>query len=254
MGILDQMQGGQGVDVTNFSTKQNLTLAKVTSIDDPAGLNRVKCKPLMNDDDVKDSNWAYVCSFMSGNNTGAFFHPNQHDIVLLGYLDGNAHTPIVLGRLWVNQNKPPYKIQGVKNDVYSIKMKSGAEILIDETSGKEKISVTTKGGTTLLLDDGGKTIAMKDRNNTNALSMDLNKGEVTLKAGKKITMQAGTAAKLILDGTASKATLQGQTNVTIKGAQVKVDATGDCTIKANGKASLQSSAATIVKGSIVKIN
>lgn len=253
MGFTDDFVSKE-VIITSLSERTELTLAEVTNINDQEGFNRVRCKPLTLDDDDKEGNWAYVCSFMSGNNSGAFFHPNVGDIVLLGYLDGNAHTPVVIGRVWVNTSNPPYKINEGKNDIYSIKTKSGAELLIDETQGKEKISITTKTGTSVLLDDGNSTISIKDKGGSNALTMDLGKGETTLKASRKLTLQAGSAAKVVIDGMQGKIDINGPSNVSLSSARIKADATADCTISGKAKLSAESAGVTIVKGSIVKIN
>lgn len=253
MGLTDDFMGSE-VIITNLSEKNDLMFAEVTNIRDPENYNRVKCKPLTLDEDTQETNWAYVCSFMSGNNSGAFFHPNVGDIVLMGYLGGNAHTPIVIGRVWVDKSKPPYTLKDGKNDVYSIKTKSGAELLIDETSGSEKISITTKAGTTMKLDDGQKSVDIKDKTGKNALTMNLSRGEITLKAASKLTLQAGAAATIVLDGTKSEISADGKMAVSLNATRIKVDAAAECSINGGGALTAKSSGVTMVKGSIVKIN
>ena len=91
-------------------------------------------------------------------------------------------------------------------------------MLIDETKDKEKISVTTPGGAQMLLDDGGKTIQLKDKENKNSITIDLQAGKLTIKAEKGITLETGSC-KLVLDGQGGKGSLESQAELNIKSAQ-----------------------------------
>lgn len=250
MEILQQNQSS----MTALAPRPGLTLAEVTNIKDPENLNRVRCKPITKDEDVKETDWAYVCSFMSGNGAGGVFFPCVGDIVVLGYLEGDAHGPVVLGCVWNAKSKPPYSYQDGKNEIRSIKTPAGTEILLDDTSGKEKITITTKAGSVLSLDDGGKTISLQDKGKKNYLELGLEKGEATLHTAGKITLEAGSGAKLILDGQGGNVKIESNTKIQVKSAQVAQEASGQFGIKANGQMTVESSGITNVKGSMVKIN
>lgn len=241
-------------NVTDMTRMPGLDIAEVTNIKDPEKRNRVRCKVIAQNKDPGESNWALVSTFMSGKNMGATFLPNVGDIVLLGYIGGDAHMPVVLGGLWTKESAMPYPYdKDGKNPIRSIKTPRGAEILIDETEKKEKISITTPAGATVVLDDGNQKIEIKDKDGKNSLTMDLKGGKTTLKAEKGITLQSGSC-KLVLDGQGNKASLESQSELNLKSAQIKGNASGTMEMKSNGQLTLKSSGMTQVKGSMVKIN
>ena len=254
MGIIEELMQQNRASMTEIAPKRGIVLAKVTNIQDPDKKNRVRCQEITTDTDIAETNWAWVMSFMAGKDSGAVFYPNVGDLVLLAYLDGDAHNPVVLGSVWSDENTAPYSYDGEKNDIRSIKTPAGSEILIDDTSGKEKISITTKAGSTVVLDDGEKSIALKDKNGDNALTLNLQTGEITLKAKSKLTLQAGSTASITLDGNSGAVTVNGQSKLELKSTQINAEAQAQCALKANGQMSVESSGITQVKGSMVKIN
>ena len=254
MGVIEELMLHNRASMTEIAPKRGIVLAKVTNIQDPDGKNRVRCQEITTDTDVAETNWAWVMSFMAGKDSGAVFYPNVGDLVLLAYLDGDAHNPVVLGSVWSDENTAPYSYDGEKNDIRSIKTPAGSEILIDDTSGKEKISITTAAGSTVVLDDGEKSIAVKDKDGENALTLNLTSGELTLKAKSKITLQAGSNATITLDGSSGAVTINGQSKLELKSTQINAEAQAQCALKANGQMSVESSGVTQVKGSMVKIN
>lgn len=239
--------------------KSGVILAQVTNITDPDNLNRVKCKPVTVDKDVAETDWCYCASPMAGNGYGQFFFPNPGDLVLLSYMGGDIHHPIVLGGYWANDKKPPYPIQDGKNEVRSIKTPAGIEIKLEDTQKKEKITLVTPAGTTILLDDEQKSVVIRDKQAENQLLISWEKGEITLSAKTKLTLSAGDTSLVLESGgniqaKASKAVslsanevgLQSTGSLKAEGAQVD--------IKASGMLNAQASGNTVIKGAIVQIN
>ena len=226
--------GRPGGESAGNGRRYGVDMAKVTNIDDPEKLNRVKCKRITSDPDVGETDWMYVCSPLAGTNYGLYMMPKVGDLVLLSYLGGDVHRPFVIGSLWTKDVAAPYKIEGGKNETFSFRLPSGTEVVFSEASGK-KILVTDKDG-------------------KNALTMDLGSGAVTVQADKKLTLSAGTNASITLDGASGKITVSGKTGVDIQTAQLKAEASGTCQIKANGQMSVESSGMTQIKGSMLKLN
>ena len=79
-------------------------------------------------------------------------------------------------------------------------------------------------------------------------------GEITIQAEKKITLKAGSNAAVVLDGTGGMISAEGKTKLELKGAQIGMEASGQCEIKASGQLTLQASGLANLKGSMVKIN
>ncbi len=254
MGIADQFQealdaSGQGYE--RQMARPGLTLAKVTNVTDPDKLNRVKCLPIENEN-KEETDWCYVMAPLGGKQCGQFFFPNVNDLVVLAYLGGDPHRPMVIGAFWNTEVKPPYVIEGGKVQEFSIKTPGGTELLFHDEKKKEKVTLTLPSGTTLIVDDEKQAVSLKDKAGGNALTMDLKGGNVALKAKTKLTLSAGqTTITLESSGNitqkaAGNITQKANAKVAIQGAQAEVKATAALTLQATGPATL--------KGAIVNIN
>ena len=261
MGIADQFQeaisaSGQGYD--RQMARAGLTLAKVTNVTDPDKLNRVKCLPIENEN-KEETDWCYVMAPLGGKQCGQFFFPNVNDLVVLAYLGGDPHRPMVIGAFWNNEVKPPYVIQGGKVQEFSIKTPGGIELLLHDEAKKERATLTLPSGATLILDDEKQTVSLKDKKGENALTMDLKGGAVELKAKTKLTLSAGKTT--ITLESSGNITQKASAKVSVQGANIEGKASAklalqgaQAEVKANVALTLQDTGPTTVKGAIVNIN
>lgn len=238
--------------------RPGLTLAVVTNVTDEEKLNRVKCLPIENEN-AEETDWCYVMTPMGGKECGQFFFPNVDDLVVLAYLGGDPHRPMVLGGFWNTEVKPPYPIQDGKVQNYSIKTPTGTELLLYDEKDKQKVTLTLPSGTVLSIDDEKKAIDLKDKGGDNALSMDLKGGNISLKAKSKISLEVGgnkveidSSGNITLKGS-NKVSAQG-TNVELKGSAKVAIQGAQAEVKADATLNLQASGPTTVKGAIVNIN
>ena len=235
-----------------------LTLAKVTNIKDEQNLNRVKCLPI-GWDDTDETDWCYVMAPMGGKDCGAFFFPQVNDLVVLAFLDGDPHRPIVLGAYWNTETNPPLTVQDGKAEEYMLRTPKKIEMKLTDTDKKQKVTLTMPSGTVLNIDDENSKVELKDKNGDNSLTMDLKGGEITLKAKTKVTIKAGDTSIVLESGGAitqkgsGKISIQGanieakaNSKVALQGATAEVKATSSLALSASGQASL--------KGAMVKIN
>lgn len=238
--------------------RSGLTLAVVTNINDEEKLNRVKCLPIENEN-LEETDWCYVMTPFGGKSCGQFFFPNVDDLVVLAYLGGSPHRPIVIGSLWNATVPPPYPIQDGKILNYSIKTPTGTELLFYDEEGKQKATLTLPSGTVLSIDDENQAVALKDKGGDNAISMDLKGGNLSLKAKTNLSLDVGGnkveidssgnitvkgSNKVAVEGTNIE--MKGSAKVAIQGAQTEVKADATMTLQASGPATL--------KGAIVNIN
>ena len=239
--------------------KAGVVLAEVTNIKDPDNLNRVKCKPVSADKDVAETDWCFCAAPMAGNGYGQFFFPNPGDLVLLGYMGGDVHYPIVLGGYWANDKKPPYQIQDGKNEVRSVKTPAGIEIKLEDTEKKEKITITTPSGTMIQVDDEQKSVSIRDKGAENQLLISWEKGEITLAAKTKLTLSAGDTSLVLessgnIQAKAAKAVECSANDISMK-ANASLQAEGaQVDLKSNGILKAQASGNAVIKGAIVQIN
>ncbi len=255
---LDAMLGLTGGVTGREMFRSGLTLAKVTNINDEEKLNRVKCLPI-GGKEAEETDWCYVMTPMGGNNCGIFFFPQVGDLVVLAYLDDDPHRPLVLGGFWNEDVKPPYTVDKGKLEDYILRTPKKIELLLHDVEEKQKATLTMPSGTVLELDDGNQKVHVQDKNGNNALTMDLNGGIITLKAGKKIEIQAGSAT-LTLENSGS-ITLKGSEKISLEGTSIQAKASAklalegaNSELKGSASLDLNASGPAVLKGAIVKIN
>jgi uncharacterized protein involved in type VI secretion and phage assembly len=130
----------------------------VSNVADPDGLGRVKVRyPWLKDD--SESPWARVVSFMAGAGRGAVFRPDVDDEVLVVFDHGDMRFPYVLGAVWNGKDAMPRE-RGSDQDnaIRMIKSRSGHQILLDDTAGAEKVTVTDKSGNSIEMSSTGVVV------------------------------------------------------------------------------------------------
>ena len=146
--------------------------AIVTDVNDPEEEGRVKLRyPWFDDDTVSD--WARVVQLYAGNGYGTFFIPEVH---------GDMRMPLVLGGVYNGSDKPSTK-RDDSTDEKLIRTKGGAQILIVDTEGEQRIEITDQNGNFVKMDAQEDSITIEA------------KGDFTLKA-KKVTIEASDAVKV----------------------------------------------------------
>jgi phage protein D/phage baseplate assembly protein gpV len=157
-------------------TQEKMTgvvVAKVVNNIDYKGLGRVQLTiPTMSDNDI--SAWARIATPMAGSGSGLYFLPDIGDEVLVAFDQGDAAKPIVLGGLWNGPAAPPARNTGL-NEKKVIKLKTGMQIVFDETQG-------------LSLDNGMGS----------SIQMDLH-GDITIQAAGNVNIKSGAAGKVNLN-------------------------------------------------------
>jgi len=185
---------------------QDLHLAKVTSVNDPDGLNRVEIRLLSHSGPTRQEGtlWARVAVPCAGSSKGAFLIPDVGDEVVVSFINGDSRYPVVLGSLWNGSDPAPETLGGSGNavDRWTLVGKAGTRIAIEEESpSTATIKFTTPGGTSgELTDAGGGKIEFQ----TAGTTVTINTQGVTVNTPLEVKVQA--------------------TMVTISAAQVKVDA------------------------------
>ena len=194
-------------------TMLGVAVGLVTNNQDPDGQGRVKVKyPWLGTED--ESFWARMVVPMAGHGRGTWFLPEVDDEVLLAFDHGSIDHPYVLGALWNGKDQPPESNSDGKNNVRTIKSRSGHIIRLDDTEGAEKIEVVDKTGQNLItIDSAGKSITLEADGDIRLTA----KGKVKLSGnGIEIESQAGGSFKADLDLNAN-----GQVNV--KGSLVNLN-------------------------------
>lgn len=117
---------------------------------------------------------ARVATLMAGDGRGAFFMPEVGDEVVVGFELGNLDRPVILGALWSDQDKPPQQADTSQtNHVRTIVSRAGHEVTFDD-SPDGKITIKTKGGMEITLNEVPPKIVIKTTGNiaTSQLELD----------------------------------------------------------------------------------
>ena len=204
--------------------------------------------------------WVRLMSPYTGKDYGTYLVPEIGEIVLVGFIGGSLKRPFLLGSLypsgaaWVNENFDK------KNLKKSIKTKGQTQILIVEEEGKQSITVTTKKGSCIVIEDEKETCKISDKGGKNQILLDYKNGAVSVDAEKKIMLKAGTV-QLTLDGNGKSITAKAD-KVDINGTQgVKINTSNKLEMKGtqaalegSAKLEVKSGGQTVVKGAMVQIN
>jgi uncharacterized protein involved in type VI secretion and phage assembly len=224
------------------STVSGVMVATVTNNQDPEGLNRVKLKfPLR--ENAHETDWAPITSLMSGSSMGTLFVPEVGDEVLVAFLLGNLNQPFVIGSLWNKTKKPPAKDE--KNNLRKIYSRAGHELIFDDTDSKGKVTLQTKKGIKLEIDDANEKITLGTKSDAQSVVLaGSSTGTITIKSGSN-TISIDNKGDIKIESTKE---------ISVKSTQVNIEATAALKIKAGAKLDLMSDGIVTIKGAMVKIN
>ncbi len=166
--------------------------ALVTDVVDPEGQGRVKVRLPWSPDSQGSAYeaWARLATMMAGNNRGSWFVPDVEDEVLLSFEAGDPRRPYVIGALWNGQDAPPETMDGAgDNNVKTLRSRNGVRITLDDTDGRETLTLETPGGQTLVLQDGPGSVEISDSNGN---TIKLEASGITVTAAAKVTINAST--------------------------------------------------------------
>jgi len=239
---------GQDLDHENNSSKiYGVVTAVVTNNKDEEGMARVKVTfPWLAEND--ESHWARVATMMAGNDRGIYFLPEVGDEVLVAFEHGDIHYPYIIGSLWNGKDKVHETNKDGKNNLRVIKSRSGHKIILDDTEGKEKITIIDKTEKrSIVIDSKKKTIDIRNED-----------GKINIFAGDDINIET----KKNLNIKTTKDTKVEAMNVEVKAnsnIKFKASASGNfeagAAIKVKGSmATVEASGVTTVKGSFIKLN
>lgn len=167
--------------------------ALVSDIKDPDGQGRVKVTLPWSPDmgSERYEVWARLATLMGGNNRGSWFVPDVDVEVLVVFEGGDPRRPYVIGSLWNGKDAPPQSMDGAGNNYQKvIRSRNGVKITLDDTDGRESLTIETPQGQQVVLGDGPNSITISDSNG-NSLKMEAS--GITVTSSAKVTISASTA-------------------------------------------------------------
>ena len=211
---------------------QNLVVGLVTNNNDPDDMGRVKVKfPALPSGSAGDleSTWARVAVLGAGNARGTFMTPQVNEEVLVGFENGDARRPLVIGSLYNGRDKPGTDLLQSKDGSFAV-------------ASDKKVFMTSKEDMVFKSQKAMTIEVQNDQKSTVKGSVDQQiSGGVKHKASTSYEIEAGSSVK-------------------IKGATMTVEASGSLTVESKGSLSLkgmtvdvQANTALNLKGAIINI-
>lgn len=219
--------------------------------EDPENLGRVKLEfPWRDADD--ESDWARIATGMTGDGYGTYYLPEVEDEVLVGFENGDIHSPIVIGSLWSGNRKPPEDNADGNNDVRTVETRSGHSIEFDDNDREGAVRIETAAGHRVVLDDasGSESVTIEDKSG-NSIEMDSNAGEIGIEANAEISLSAPTI-ELSADG---EITIDSSGTLEASGdAQTSVSSKGQLNVESNGIMGIDANGPLQIQGAIIQLN
>lgn len=243
MAIFDIFEEVSEKSVTKTETGDNrifgVVVGEVVKNYDDKFVGRVCVNLHTRDAEANELKWARIAMPSGGEKWGHYFLPEIGDQVLVAFEEGILERPYVIGCIQKSSNEFLTKSKHKKNQHKRIVTRHGSTIEFEDMSEgdddgdgtKDKIRIyTPEEAHSITLDNDKKLIELKDSEGNAQVQMKTEKGEILIKAAKKITINAGDTIKLIMNGENGKITLECQ--------NLAIDASGKITQTATGKMSL----------------
>lgn len=256
MSIGESVHGGAG---GGENMPASIALGIVKDNWDAMHPGMVKVNILIEGGKESESDWMPVASPYAANKCGAYMLPEVGSMVVIGYINDNSVSPVVIGSIWNNSGKGksalPADTAGEKNYTKVFCTEKKQMIKFDESPDSQSIEIISGKKLKLVLDDKNEKIQLTDGDDNIEFDKKNGKIAVTGKTEIDISIGSNTSVKADKSGItlkASKITLDCDT-LELKGKQTKV-ASSTCEIKASGNLNIQSSGMAAIKGSMLKLN
>ncbi len=135
--------------------------AIVTDVVDPERLGRIQLRfPWLGSEGDSVRAWATLLSPYAEDDQGLQFLPSVDTQVIVGFEAGDLRRPYVVGAAWNGRERLP-ATPDEGNHKRVLKTRSGSVLEFDDTPGAEKVTLSTRGGHQVVLDQGGAEISIR---------------------------------------------------------------------------------------------
>ncbi len=188
--------------------------------------------------------WAKLANLYSTVEGGVFFYPEIGDDVLVGFLNNNHASPVILGSLYSKRTPPPVT-PTQDNAVKAFVTKSELKIMFDDNN--KIITITTPANNSVVLNDNTKSVTLTDENNN---MVQLSPDSIKLDSQSNITINA--RGDISISG--ANVNMNAENTASLKAMNLTLNAEVTATLSGSASLALTSSGELSVKGSMVEIN
>lgn len=208
---------------------RGLQIGKVVQLqNDPDGQDRILVRVPVIDPQAQGI-WMRVASLDAGADRGAFFRPEIDDEVIVGFINDDPRHAVVLGMLNSSAKPAPITAQDVNHEK-GFTTRSKMHLYFNDDT--KTIKIDTPAGNSIILDESGMKIEIKDQNN-NKITMGTSgttiesPTNIEIKAGANLTLTAG--ATLTIGGV--NVSVSADASASIEGASTNISGSGTTTIR-----------------------
>lgn len=229
-----------------------VSVGKVVDIKDDKHLGRVQVE-LDNRAATDNTRWASVATLMAGPDRGTYFLPEVGDKVLVAFADGDIEQPYVVGTLWVEGQKPPRR-NDPKNPVRQIKSRAGHTLTFDDTKNTGKVTIETKKGQKVVLDDEAEEVTVEDANGN---EIKTSKDGISVESDKRVRIKGKSVeieADEGVDVSGSNVDLTASSKMALASrAGLDIDVAARTTLN-SGTLGIKSAGLVRVQGTLIMLN
>jgi Rhs element Vgr protein len=202
---------------------------------DPEGEDRIKVKlPLISTSD--EGIWARISTLDAGKERGTFFRPEIGDELVVGFLNDDPRNPVVLGMCHSSAKPSP---EPAKDDNHLKGYVSREKMRFTFDDEKKIILLETPGGNKLSLTEEDKGIQMEDQNGN---KITMNDSGIIIESSKDLILKAAKDIKIEGTNTQLKAN-----------SSFKAEGIGSAEVS-SASTTIKGSANTVIQGGVVQIN
>jgi uncharacterized protein involved in type VI secretion and phage assembly len=233
--------------------------AVVKKNNDPEKLGRVRVQFIWQKEQDEElmTPWIRIAQPHGGNNKGFYFIPEIDEEVMVGFENGNAEKPYIIGTLYQKEQKPGENWYDEDNNIKAIRTRNGHTVEINdvEDGGFIKIYDHEDENYIITLSTDDKLIKLESKGNIelhaeNDIIMEA-KNNINIKAEKDMTVNVEGDKTTEITGNDSLS-VTGDIENTAKG-KMKIDATGDYQLEAMNVKQKSKAALNLEAGSTAEL-
>jgi len=190
----------------------------------------------------------------AGGKRGMYWMPEIGDEVVVAFESGDSNSPIILGALYNSQSPTPDQAKpSNENNIRTLVSRTGHEVTFDDSPSAGKVTVKTKEGNCILLDDTPPGKIKMETPKGISIEMDDATGTLTIKAPTSIVIESASLALMVGGMSVSPGTMPGtgtfqitapasvsiqSASISMNGAAIALTTTGTmptCAVVIDGK-------------------
>lgn len=161
--------------------------AFVTDLVDPESLGRIEVRfPFLGDDGDREVRaWATLCTPYADRDSGLEILPDPDSQVMVMFEAGNLRRPYIVGCVWNGKRHLPADPDKT-NNIRLLRSRANSRLTFDDTDSAPKVSLTTRSGHEVTIDEAG-TITVK---HARGCSVKLTDTNVEVRANVQVSVNA----------------------------------------------------------------